>query len=115
MLVIIRIDTRDMAELKQEGHTLGIDYRVRVRIFTDSRDAATKVSRSALFRGPDGGWQCFLVRDGRLELVSLDLGLMNDFEAEVKSGLKDGDQVVIAPESTLAAGRKVTPRVLEPR
>lgn len=113
VLVIIRIESRDMAELKQAGFDLGVDYRVRVRIFTDVRDGVTKVARSALFRGPDGGWQCFAVRDGKLVLAPLELGLMNDFEAEVKSGLAVGDQVVIAPESSLSVGMKVSPRVLD--
>ncbi|MCC7424373.1 MAG: efflux RND transporter periplasmic adaptor subunit [Planctomycetaceae bacterium] len=113
VLVIIRFDSRDLTELKVAGRNLGVDYRVRVRVFTESRDGVTKVSRAALFRGPDGGWQCFAVREGKLVLTPLELGLINDFEAEVKSGLAAGDQVVIAPESSLTAGIRVAPRVVE--
>lgn len=112
VLVIIRFDTRDFDEFRKSGKDLGVDYRVRVRIFTDHRADVTKIPRAALFRGPDGGWQCFVIRKQRLQLADLDLGLMNDFEAEVKSGVTSGDEVVIAPESSLVAGKKVSPRVV---
>ncbi len=109
VLVIVRFDPDDRAALEKNGTKLGVDYRVRVRIFTDHRDSAVKVSRSALFRGPAGNWQAFVVRDGHARIVDLKLGLTNDFEAEVVEGLKAGDQVVIAPESSLTDGAKVEP------
>ena len=44
---------------------VGADYSVRVRIFTDQKPDTLLVPRSALFRGPDGGWQLFVVRASR--------------------------------------------------
>jgi HlyD family secretion protein len=110
VLVIIRFEKGVLAGLERAGMRLGIDYRVRVRIYTDQSSGVPKVSRSALFRGPEGNWQCFAIRDGRLELVNLELGLMNDFEAEVRKGLNPGDEVVIAPESSLTPGKRVAQR-----
>ncbi len=90
-------------------HELGVDYRVRVRIFTRQKPAALVVPRSALFRGADGGWQSFVVRSGRARLQPVEVGLMNDQQAEVVKGLNQADVVVLAPESSLEEGDKVEP------
>ena len=63
--------------------------------------------RSALFRGPTGGWQLYVVRDGRARLVDVTVGLMNDERVEIVQGVNDGEQVVPAPESSLVDGTKV--------
>jgi len=49
--------------------------------------------RSGLFRGSDDRWQAFVVRGGRARRVDLEIGLLNDVEAEVLSGLDAGDDV----------------------
>lgn len=113
VLVIIRFDDGALERFRDAGKELGIDYRVRARIMINHRDDVKRVARSTLFRSPSGGWQCFVVRENRLVQTDLSLGLMNDFEAEVKDGLSEGDQVVVAPESSLTAGVKVLPRDIE--
>lgn len=85
----------------------GVDYRVRVRIFTAHRDDALIVPRTALFRGADGGWQTFAVRRGRARLQPVTLGLLNDEQAEVTEGLNAEDLVVLAPENSLRHGDRV--------
>lgn len=37
---------------------------------------------------------------------------MNDYQAEVLSGLQSGERVIVAPESTLSAGTKVASSAL---
>jgi HlyD family secretion protein len=88
---------------------LGVDYRVRARIFTDARDDALVVPRSALFRGADGQWQVFAIRSGRARLAKIEVGLMNDRRAEVTKGLEAGDRVILSPESNLTDGTRVKP------
>ena len=106
--VVIALASGERERL-QKIQDLGVGYRVRVRIFTAEKADALVVPRSAIFRGPDGRWQVYAARDGRARLVNIDVGLMNDERVEVSGGLADGDQVVLAPESTLVDGTRVTP------
>jgi HlyD family secretion protein len=98
--VIIRF-AGGVLESLREGRSLGVDYRVRVRIFTAEQQDATLLPRSALFRGPEGAWQVFAVRNGRAELQPVTIGLMNDEHAAVTAGLSAGDTVIVAPESDI--------------
>lgn len=93
---------------------LGVDYRVRVRIITEQKPAALVIPRSALFRGADGNWTVYVVRDGKAESLQVPVGLMNDEFVEVTSKLAAGDQVILAPETTLKSGDKVSAKEREP-
>jgi len=105
--VVIALASGERERL-QETQDLGVGYRVRVRIFTAEKAAALVVPRSAIFRGPDGRWQVYAVRDGRARLANIDVGLMNDERVEVAGGVAEGEAVVLAPESTLIDGTRVT-------
>ncbi|MGC4005726.1 MAG: hypothetical protein QM811_22440 [Pirellulales bacterium] len=68
-----------------------------------------------MFRGVDGRWKAFVVRGGGLnggvlELTDVDVGLMNDEAVEILPGgkLASGDQVVLAPETSLEDKQRVT-------
>lgn len=108
--VIVHFQKDELARVRQEKD-LGVGYRVRARIFTRQRSQALVVPRSALFRGPQGEWQAFVVRDGRARLVSLEAGLMNDLAAEVLNGIDEGELVVLSPETNLHDGDRVAPIV----
>jgi HlyD family secretion protein len=110
--VIIAFRPGEIEALNSRGHVLGTDYRVRVRIYTGLRSGTITIPRSALFRGSEGGWQVFAVRNGRVHRVDVEVGLMNDFRAEIVEGIEAGEQVVIAPESSLEDGQKVEPRLV---
>jgi HlyD family secretion protein len=108
--VIIHFDNQDDLKRLVRERGLGVGYRVRVRIFTADKSQALLVPRSALFRAPDGKWQLFAVRGGRAVLQSVEVGLLNDAQAEIKSGLTAGELVVLAPESSLGDGMRVDAR-----
>jgi len=93
---------------------LGVDYRVRVRIITEQKPTALVIPRSALFRGADGNWTVFVVRGSKAESLQVSVGLMNDEFVEVTSKLVAGDQVILAPESTIVTGTKVNAELREP-
>ncbi len=105
--VVVRMPP-DVVQLLRDKE-VGVDYRVRVRIFTDGQADALLVPRSALFRGPDGQWQLFAVQWGQAKLCKVEVGLLNDAHAQVLSGLSEGEQVILAPETTLAHGTRVSP------
>jgi HlyD family secretion protein len=104
--VIVRFAEGALDELRRERH-LGVDYRVRVRIFTAEKNDALLVPRSALFRGADGGWQVFAISRGRAARRPVEVGLMNDEQAEITAGVSDSDLVVLAPETNLGDGSRV--------
>lgn len=106
--VIVQFAAGEFSRLRAQRE-LGVDYRVRVRIFTSTKADTTFVPRSALFRGADGGWQVFAIRSQRARLQPVDVGLMNDEQAEITGGLEPDELVILAPESSLADGDKVQP------
>ena len=107
--VVVRFDegARDVLQSRPD---LGVDYRVRVRIFVAQKADALIAPRSALFRGPQRDWQVFAVRNGRAQLQRVEVGLLNDEQAEIVSGLSDNELLIIAPESTLQDGTTVKSR-----
>ena len=107
--VIIRFDEGELDRLLADRH-LGVGYRVRVRIITAEKNSVLFVPRSALFRGTGSQWQLFTVRDGRANIGDVRIGLMNDRVAEVVEGLEPGDTVIVAPETSLGGGAKVSPQ-----
>lgn len=109
--VIVRFAEGELSRLWSTQH-LSVGYRVRARIVTDARSGARVIPRSSLFRSPSGQWQVFAVRRGRARLQAVEIGLLNDEQAEVTSGLEDDEEVVLAPESNLVDGAKV--RVIGP-
>jgi multidrug efflux pump subunit AcrA (membrane-fusion protein) len=110
--VIIAFGLGELDALKERGRELGADYRVRVRIFTGSRSNTITIPRSALFRGSEGDWQVFAVREGQAKRIDVKVGLLNDFRAEILEGIQADEQVIIAPEASLQDGQKVEPRLI---
>ncbi len=104
--IIVRFAEGVLRQLRAERE-LGVDYRVRVRVFTDEQADALLVPRSAIFRSAANGWEVFVVRGDRAEKQAIGIGLMNDEVAEVTSGLAAGDTVILAPESNLEPGTRV--------
>lgn len=105
--VVMKFNGDDLARLREQNG-IGVHYRVRTRIFTGESSGGLAVPRSALFRGARNDWQVYVIRNGKAELQSVKVGLSNDLEAEITGGLAEGEQVVLAPEASLAEGTKVS-------
>ena len=105
--VKIAVDPDDLGKLRESGRNFGVEYRVRVRIYTAEKKDAVIIPRTALFRGAGGEWEAFVVKKGKARLVKMKLGLSNDREAEVTEGISAGDTVILAPATTLADGTGV--------
>jgi HlyD family secretion protein len=88
---------------------LGDGYRVEVRIVIWEGQNVVKVPTSSLFRKGDG-WAVFAHDSGRARLLPIELGRRNGLEAQVLSGLRAGQEVVVHPADTLADGSRVVPR-----
>ncbi|MBW3599621.1 MAG: HlyD family efflux transporter periplasmic adaptor subunit [Planctomycetes bacterium] len=107
VIVDVEFDDEVLDEVLRRGVRVG--YRVRVRIFTDAKNNARLIPRSALFRGADGGWRVYEVVDGRARLQPVQVGLMNDEIVEIAAGLDDKSIVILAPENSLTDGAEVSP------
>lgn len=104
---IIRFDDPQSA---QAG--LGHGFRVEARIVIWEDDDALIVPSSALFR--DGqSWSVFLVDDGIAKRRQVDIGHNNGIQAQVLSGLKRGDRVILYPASGLSDGMRVARREVD--
>jgi HlyD family secretion protein len=111
VLVIIAFEPDVLEQLAGNDRELGVGYRIRARMHTDVADDAVVIPRSALFRGAGDAWRAFVIRDGRARLVDLTVGLMNDREVQVLEGVRSGESVILAPETSLEDGARVSPRV----
>jgi HlyD family secretion protein len=88
---------------------LGHGYRVEPRIVLAEAADVLKVPRSALFR--DGAsWAVFVEEANTALLRPVELGLQNDLEAEVSSGLQIGDRVVVQPGDRVTDGARLQDR-----
>ena len=110
--VIIAFEPGELESLQKRGRQLKTDYRVRVRIYTGQRSNTITIPRSALFRGSEGQWQVFTVRDGKARRIDVQVGLMNDFRAEILDGVLPEEQVIIAPDASLEDDQSVEPRLV---
>jgi HlyD family secretion protein len=97
----------DLIEPRTRWARLGHGYRVTVAIRIWQAEDRLLVPVSALFR--DGGqWTVYVVgADGRAEARRVEIGQLNDEVAEVRAGLRQGEQVILHPGDRVAAGVRV--------
>jgi HlyD family secretion protein len=88
---------------------LGDGYRVEVRVVLWEQSNVLCVPAGALFRDGES-WAAFVVDDERAVLRRLELGRQNGLDAEVVSGLVEGDRVVLYPTELVRDGTAVEPR-----
>jgi len=99
----------DFEDPLEAWSALGDGYRVEVRIVVWQGDGVLKVPASSLFRrGED--WAVFAVDGGRATFRRLDVGRRNGAEAQILSGLREGEPVVLHPSDSLRDGSRVKPR-----
>jgi len=75
---------------------LGDRYRVEARIVTWTGDKVLQVPTGALFRRGNE-WMTFTVERGRAKAVPVVIAHTNGVEAEVLSGLAEGQEVILHP------------------
>ena len=78
----------------------------RIRIDYDNRADALVVPRIALLEG-EGDPAVFVIRNAKATRVPVKLGYLDGEWAEVRAGIKQGDQVVIAGKTALRDGTVV--------
>ena len=103
-----RVNVRvDFLEPTPGGRELGDRYRVEARIVTWQGDDVLQVPMGALFRiGND--WMTFAVKEGKARLRKVEIAHNNGIAAEVRSGLVEGDAVIVHPSDTVHDGGSVS-------
>lgn len=93
-------------ELPQQAPPLGHGFRVDVRVVLSETANALRVPTDALVR--DGaGWAVFVIDRGRARLRPVTIASGGgDFRA-VRTGLREGERVVLFPPDDLASGARV--------
>lgn len=104
--VKVRIDFVDPLP---PGMTLGDRFRVEARIVTWHGDNILQVPTGALFRR-GGDWMTFVYEGGKARQVKVEILHNNGVAAEVRSGLKEGQQVLVHPPDAVLEGSSVKPR-----
>jgi HlyD family secretion protein len=99
----------DFSEPLPPGVFLGDRYRVEARIVTWHGERVLQVPTGALFRR-GGQWQTFLFEGGKARAVPVEIGQNNGVSAEVRTGLAEGQRVLVHAPDVVADGSRVRPR-----
>ena len=104
--VNVIVDFEDPAAASRD---LGDGYRVEVRIVVwEAKDVVTAPTSSLFRRGE--GWAVFVVEGGRARLRPITVGERNGLQAQVRAGLRPGEQVIVHPADAIEDGDRVAPR-----
>ncbi|MBY0587846.1 HlyD family efflux transporter periplasmic adaptor subunit [bacterium] len=99
----------DFAGPPEDRGTLGDSYRVETDIVIWKGDNVLQIPVSCLFRREDR-WSVFVARDGLAELRPVEVGQKNSVDAQILSGLSQGETVIVHPGDQIKPGTKVKPR-----
>jgi HlyD family secretion protein len=99
----------DIVEPRGTWAQLGDGFRVNVRIAIWESDDEIRVPLGALFRR-EQSWAAFVVRAGRASVTPVSIGQINGRDAQVISGLKEGDRVILHPSDRIVDGASVSER-----
>jgi HlyD family secretion protein len=99
----------DLVSPRERWRRLGHGFRVEPSIVLWEAESVLRVPFSALFRSGDG-WAAFVAEDGRARLRQVEIGHENGLEAELISGLREGEQIVVYPSSRIEDGSRVRER-----
>jgi multidrug efflux pump subunit AcrA (membrane-fusion protein) len=97
-----------VADFADSTGRVGDGFRVEARIVVWEGEVL-KVSSGALFRHGEG-WGVFVVEGGKARRVEVGAGRRTSSEVEIRSGLNEGDVVVLHPSNELEDGAAVEPQ-----
>jgi len=92
-----------------EAIPLGDGYRVEVQILLSRVENALRVPTNALFRRGDT-WAVFRVDGEIVRETPIEVGARSQTLAEIRTGLSEGDRVIIYPSDRVADGVRVRER-----
>lgn len=106
------VDTGDKTlacdiDILQNPENLKIDFDVDVDILLGEVKNVLKIPIEAVKADKSGKSFVYVIKNEVLTEKKVVLGLQSDMEAEIKSGLSEGEKVVLNPTANLTTGTKV--------
>lgn len=95
-----------IADLTAPSTALGDGYRFEGRVVVWQAENVLKVPVSSLFRRGES-WALFVVENGEAHIREVEVGQRTSFDAEIKSGLEAGTEVIVHPANQIADGTRV--------
>lgn len=99
----------DIMSLPESWQRLGDGYRVEARFITWEGSDVLQVPASALFRKGDG-WALFIIENKRAVMRAVEVGHRNGLQAEILSGITEGEMVITNPDDSIREGIRVSMR-----
>lgn len=99
----------DFVDLPVRWQRLGHGFRVEVRVVLWERENVIRLPLTAPFREGDR-WVVFVNESGRARRRTVELGRTNGLQAEIASGLSEGDQVILHPSDRVSEGVRIASR-----
>lgn len=93
-------------KLKNPSSDITLGLEADVSIQTGSAQNVLLIPTKAVKNDEDGDW-CYVLRDGAIHKTIIETGLDSGNELEVRSGLQEGDVVVVDPSDGLKDGDAV--------
>ncbi len=99
----------DFTSPAAQWQTLGDGYRVEASFILWEGDDVLQVPASTLFRDGEK-WALFVVQDGKAVKRDVQVGQRNGLSAQILSGIKAGDRVIVHPDDQVKDGVRVAVR-----
>lgn len=115
--VDVKEDTRTMhteVDVSNPNHVLIPGLYAEAKITLENKSQALAVPLEAIDRSGDKTNVYVVNPSGKLELRSVTLGIQTPTNAEVLSGVQDGEMVVVGDHSGLKTGQEVHPVPVQP-
>jgi HlyD family secretion protein len=91
-------------DISEKSEALKIDFDTDINILLASANNVIKVPAEAVKSEKEGKTSVFVVESGKAVEREIILGIQSDLEAEVKSGLKEGERIILNPTSSIING-----------
>ena len=99
----------EMVSPRSAWQALGHGYQVDVEVVLWQGEDVVNIPLTALFR--DGAdWAVFVEASGRAVKRTVEVGAMNDSDAQILDGLAAGERIVVYPGAGLDDGLRIAPR-----
>lgn len=99
----------DIVSGNEQWQSLGDGYRVEAAFILWQADAVLQVPVSSLFRVNDQ-WMLYVIEDGTAHWRQVELGQRNGLQAQLISGVEEGERVIQHPDNALEDGARVKER-----
>ncbi len=96
----------DFSEPIERLANLGDGYRVEAKITIEQLNNVLLIPNSALFRH-QRDWHVFRLEKNKAWLQPVEIGLQNEYQTQILSGLQQRDEVILYPSDMLSSKTKV--------